>query len=54
MSDTAADRVRAFLDARATMGGPIDHETVYEIYVAGERFSLSVADLRELVDGSVA
>lgn len=46
---TAYDRVKAFLDARDMMGGPIDHETIYHIGVAGEYYELTRSDLRELL-----
>lgn len=44
----AAARVRAFLDARASMGGPIDHEEVHSVGVRGETYALTTEDLRTL------
>ena len=46
--ELAADRVRAFLDARAEMNG-IDHEVILAVWVAGEQHRLLASDLRLLV-----
>lgn len=47
---TARDRVRAFLDTRAKMGGPIDHAVIHSVQRGGEAHDLLTADLRELLD----
>ncbi len=46
--DSAASRVQAFLKARASMTGPVDHDVIYEVWVAGEQFSLLTDDLKSL------
>jgi hypothetical protein len=46
----ARDRVRAFLDTRAKMGGPIDYTVVHSVQRGDELHELRTADLRELVD----
>jgi hypothetical protein len=45
----AAERVEAFLNARAQMRGPVDHAVVFELMVGGEQFELREDDLRTLV-----
>ncbi len=45
----AADRVRAFLDTRARMGGPIDHTVIHSLGHRETTVELLTADLRELV-----
>lgn len=46
----AADRVRAFLDTRSLMGGPIDHTLIHSVQRGDQVCELRTADLRELVD----
>jgi len=48
MTATPADRVEAFLDARAKMGG-LDQELIYSVVVDGESHELTTDDLRALV-----
>ena len=47
---TPAERVRNFLDARATMGGPVDHENIFIVWVGGVEHKLTTADLRALIE----
>lgn len=46
--EAATERVRAFLAARESMGNNIDKTCVLDVWVAGERFSLTTDDLRIL------
>jgi len=45
----AIGRVEAFLDYRATMGGPIDHATIHTLGHGDGELSLTTADLRQLL-----
>ena len=47
----AAARIRAFLDAREKMTGPIDPEVVYMLWVGDECHELTVSDLECLIGG---
>lgn len=46
--ESAASRVKAFLEARAAMGDNIDHEKILTVGVFGEVYDLTTDDLRIL------
>lgn len=48
-ASTPADRVRDFLDARAKMGGPVDHENILIVWVERVEHKLTTADLRAIL-----